>query len=261
MFPIAHLWLLERVVPEATAAHRIGAVWPDMLFGAPLTHVESHQRGDELLAFARSHGDDPEFAAFVAGVITHGSEPHGFDWYSDECYGGAPLAAKGYAFQRGRPLAPAVATACGLPPADGPWKAHNIVEMAFESPLHSSDPGLADGFVCACADRALVGRIAARLAVFYRRPADALAGAVLGFAAWWVAPTSERALADVYARQVRQKHAGASPDPEAIGRLIGAAGEIIAPDRDAYLAGCVAAVSDLLGSLGIATARRAGHPG
>lgn len=257
MFPIAHLWLLERVVSEVTAAHRIGAVWPDMLFGAPLTHGESHQRGAELLAFARGHGDDREFAAFVTGVITHGSDPHGFDWYSDECYGGAPLAEKGYAFQRGRPLAPAVAAACGLPPVDGPWKAHNIVEMAFEPALHAAEPSLADGFAAACADRALVKRIAARLAAFYHRPAHRLAGAILGFAAWWVAPTSEDALAGVYARQVRLKHAGASPDPAAIGQLIGEAGAIIAGDRDVYLTGCVAAVGELLGSLGLATGRRA----
>lgn len=255
MFPIAHLWLLERVVLEPTAAHRLGAVWPDMLFGAPITHVESHQRGAELLAFARARRDaldDHEFAAFVTGVVTHGSEPHGFDWYSDECYGGAPRAAKGYAFQRGRGLAAEVAAACGLPPADGEWKAHNVVEMAFEPRLHGAEPGLADNFAAACADRAMVERIAARLAEFYGRPAEALAEAIWGFAAWWTPPTTVDALAAVYARQVRAKHPGAAPDPVAIGQLIGAAEAIIAPDREAYLAGCVWAVGALLKSLGIA---------
>ena len=45
-----------------------------------------------------------------------------------------------YAFQRGAPLAAATAAACHLAPQYGHWKAHNIVEMACELPLHAADP-------------------------------------------------------------------------------------------------------------------------
>src|SRR5579859_5951229 len=132
MFPIAHVWLLERVVPAPIPAHYLGCVWPDMLFGGPLAHGDTHQRGAELLAFARDRlergaPNAAEFLAFVIGALTHGSQPHGFDWYSDEAWDNSTPEAKGYAFQRGLPLAEATAAACRLPQHYGTWKAHNIV--------------------------------------------------------------------------------------------------------------------------------------
>lgn len=90
MFPIAHGWLLAELTEQPAAAAYLGCVWPDMLFGSPLAHPQSHQSGAGLLAFARglpAGAERDEFMAFVRGVITHGSEPHGFDWFSDEGYG------------------------------------------------------------------------------------------------------------------------------------------------------------------------------
>ena len=96
MFPLAHAWLLARVVPKPTPAHYLGCVWPDMLFDSPLSHPQSHRSGAALAAYAQSLADAEDAAtlrAFVTGVLTHGSEPHGFDWYSDEEYGAAdPLS-------------------------------------------------------------------------------------------------------------------------------------------------------------------------
>lgn len=256
MFPIAHLWLLERVVIEPVPAHLLGCVWPDMLFGSPLTHHDSHQRGADLLKFARARvaagaPDAGELMAFVVGALTHGSTPSGFDWYSDECYGGEPASAKGYAFQRARPLADAAAAACRLPRELGWWKAHNLVEMACELPLHADEPDLADRFATACADAALVGRITRALAEFFGRPADALAASVRAFESVWARPTSSAEMARVYARQVHLKHGVDDPDETALAELITQAGELIAPDRDVYLVHCVDQVRELLDQLAI----------
>jgi hypothetical protein len=259
VFPIAHVWLLERLVPQPSAAHYLGCVWPDMLFGSPLSHVESHQRGAELLAFARARqtsGADgaAEFAGFIVGALTHGSVPHGFDWYSDERYGDAPAAARGYAFQRGRPLAEATAAACHLPPQYGAWKAHNIIEMAFELALYAVDPGLGDRFAEVLANHDLVGRIALPLAEFFGQPTDRLAAAMRTFAEWWARPASPAAMAHLYARQVRAKHGVADPDEPALATLIERATDIIASDRDAFLAHCVAHVGQMLAALGVQNA-------
>lgn len=255
MFPIAHVWLLERIVPAPTPAHYLGCVWPDMLFGGPLTHIESHQRGADLLAFAQARqragvSDADELLAFVTGALTHGSQPHGFDWYSDEEWGEQPPGAKGYAFQRGLPLAAATAAACRLPPADGPWKAHNIVEMAFEVLLYSAGPRLGERFAAANRDEALVARIAVPLAGFFGKPAEALAAAMTTFARYWIFPASVATLAHIYVVQTRAKHHVHDPDEAALAGLIERATDLIAPDRDAYLETCVASVAAMLREVG-----------
>ena len=48
MFPIAHAWLVERLVAKPQPAHYLGCVWPDMLFESPLTHPQSHRSGMTL---------------------------------------------------------------------------------------------------------------------------------------------------------------------------------------------------------------------
>ena len=255
MFPMAHVWLLERVVPRPLPAHYVGCVWPDMLFGSPLTREESHTRGADLLAFARQRlADDvpgaSDFLAFVAGAITHGSEPHGFDWYSDEQWGDEP-SLRGYAFQQGASIANATAAACDLAPAFGPWKAHNIVEMSFELTLYDADSGLPDRYAAAAEDADLRSRLADGLASFYGRPGPALAESMRAFAQWWVRPTSAAALAHVYARQVRIKHDARAPDEYAIAALIERAGALTASDRADYLTTCVTRVGDLLSSLDV----------
>src|SRR5579859_3918766 len=96
MYPIAHAWLIQRLIPDATSAHFLGCVWPDMLYDSPLTHPLSHRSGRLLVERARNVADASAteiVRTFVAGALSHGSEPRGFDWYSDEEYGGQPAAA------------------------------------------------------------------------------------------------------------------------------------------------------------------------
>jgi hypothetical protein len=227
-----------------------------MLFGSPLSHFDSHQRGDQLLAFARARQADgatdaAEFARFVAGALTHGSVPHGFDWYSDERYGDEPDSAKGYAFQRGRPLAAATAAACRLPPQYGAWKAHNVVEMAFDLALYAANHRLGDRFATALADHDLIARSAGPLAEFFNQPAESLAASIRNFGEWWTRPESPAVMAHVYARQVQAKHGVADPDEHALAALIERAGTLVAPDRDAFLDHCIAQVGQMLRALNV----------
>jgi hypothetical protein len=250
MFPIAHAWLLERLVNQPQPAHYLGCIWPDMLFSSPLSHTQSHREGAALATYARSlppSTENDEFRAFVVGVLTHGAEPHGFDWYSDEEYGGRPREERGYAFQRARPFASEAAQACGLPEEQGWWKAHNLVEMAFETPLYSAQPHLGDQLAAACADEALHTRIAAHLASQYQLTAESLALPMHRFAGVVkLHPATVEQLARIYAVQVRLKHDGAVADVEALARLIARAQAEIAADRDIYLATCVTKVGEML---------------
>src|SRR5690242_18295277 len=211
MFPIAHAWLIERLVAAPTPAHYLGCIWPDMLFESPLSHTESHRSGSQLadaLATLPAGPARAEFRAFVMGALSHGTEPHGFDWYSDEEYGGRPASDRGYAFQHAVPLAEDAALACGVAPDQGWWKAHNLVEMAFEQPLYLAAPHLGASLADACADETLCTRIASMLAGIFGHPPDALAGAMLRFpSVVTFAPTTLRTQAETYAHQTRLKHA------------------------------------------------------
>jgi hypothetical protein len=256
VFPIAHCWLLEDVIPEPLPAHLLGAVWPDMLYESPLTHAESHQRGRKLLDFARARlaagaPGASEFTAFVVGVLTHGSEPRGFDWFSDEAYDDPQPDGRGYAFQRGAPLAAETAVACRLPAEMGLWKAHNIVEMACDQRAHAADRALGERLLAALGDTALVARMAAHLEAFYGKPAQHLAASISNFTMWWQLPDSPAEQARVYARQVELKHQVTEPGAVALAGLIERAAALIAPDAERFQARCAAWVRAMLRDLAV----------
>ncbi|MGH2484377.1 MAG: hypothetical protein ACRDHE_00040 [Ktedonobacterales bacterium] len=250
MFPLAHAWLVTQLVDQPTSAHFLGCVWPDMLFGSPLDHARSHRSGRTLAAHATAPHDDEHgraFRQFVTGVLTHGSEPRGFDWYSDEEYGGLPSDARGYAFQHARALADDTARACGILRADGWWKAHNIIEMAFERDFAVSHPDLGTKIAAACADDALTTVVADALARVFACPADGLRAAMRRFpSVVSLQPTTHAALAEIYAVQVRLKHPGAAPDIPALTQLIERAEDLIADSKRAYLGDCVRLVGEMV---------------
>jgi hypothetical protein len=256
VFPIAHCWLLEQIVAEPLPAHRLGAVWPDMLYDSPLTHADSHWRGRELLDFARQRvaAGEPgarELAAFVVGALTHGSAPRGFDWYSDEAYDDPQPDGRGYAFQRGAPLADETAAACRLPAELGLWKAHNIVEMACDQRIYAANRALGDRLLVALDDAEVAARIAVHLADFYGQPAERLNASIGNFTMWWQPPDSTTTQARMYARQVELKHRVTDPDVPALAGLIERASTLVAPDAARFQARCADWVGALLRDLAV----------
>ncbi len=249
MFPIAHAWLTEQLVPEPTPAHYLGCIWPDMLFESPLSHSQTHRSGERLVAHAAKleGARGALFRQFVEGVLTHGSDPHGFDWYSDEEYGASGDKGRGYAFQRGLTLAKDAAVACDVPRDAGWWKAHNVIEMAFERPLFQERRSLGERLTQACGDASLVQAITGELAAVYNLEPDALATPILRFpevAA--LQPAKVETLASRYALQTRLKHAGARPRESEIARLIERAEDIVAHDGQTFLAHCASIVGAVM---------------
>ena len=249
MFPIAHAVLIRTLTGTPSTAHYLGSIWPDMLFASPLSHTQSHRSGTALRERVTAPG---ELRDFVAGVVSHGSEPHGFDWYSDEEWGSLPGEARGFAFQHARTLAEGAAKVCDVAPADGWWKAHNLVEMAAEHILYGNDPAPGRRLAEACGDTALHARIATDLCAQFGFPADALAEPMRRFPeVVTFAPASFQILAERYALQVRIKHPGAIPDSGAIARLIEQAEGLILPDFEAFMRECQSRVGTLLSSLAL----------
>ena len=249
MFPIAHAWLIEQLVSDPSPAHYLGCIWPDMLFSSPLTHPQTHHDGARLVAHlgAVTGATADGFRHFVAGALSHGSEPRGFDWYSDEQWGETGPQPRGYAFHKGLSLAHDAAAACDVPSDAGWWKAHNLVEMAFERPLYLANPTRGERLLAACHDEALVTTVAAELARVFALDPASLAVPIRRFPeVARLCPSSVESLAETYALQTRLKHAGAHPDVAAIARLIERAEGIIAADRDTYLSTCASLVGRML---------------
>lgn len=245
MFPIAHAYLMEQLFAQPTPAHYLGCVWPDMLFNGPLTHHQTHREGAALLAFARQ--DAPEIVEFTRAALTHGTEPHGFDWYSDEAYYAGK--EKGYAFVNAEPFVADIVAATGVPAEIGLWKGHNFVEMSFEMALGQQYPHLGLAVAASCANEALVQQVTAPLARHFGVAAEALTWNITHFPeSVALATPSSLDLARAYAKQLEFKHQVTHADVPAMAAIIDRIWEAIAPDRATFLARCVrnvAAVLDL----------------
>ena len=195
-------------------------------------------------------GDEAdEFRQFVQGALSHGVEPHGFDWYSDEEYGGLSSSERGYAFQHGRQLAERAAAACGVAPDQGWWKAHNLIEMAFERRLYAERPKRGERIATACADTALVERISVHLAERFGQSTDAPGGDDAAL------PSNRRIVPnDTRVARAHIRRADA-PAPSrraarwaALAHLIAEAETIVAPDADEFLRSCTTQVGAMLDS-------------
>ncbi len=248
MFAIAHAHLMERIFPERTPMHYLGCAWPDMLFNGPLKHEQTHRECLALLARAREHA--PELTPFVRAAITHGEEPHGFDWYSDKAYD--PGAERGYAFERARPFVDDVVAATHVPPDIGLWKAHNFVEMSFEIALGQAYPHLGPMVAAACTDGALARATAELAAGYFQVSADEVMRNIIDFPATVSLdhPTS-LTLAQTYAKQLELKHGVTDADIPAMAAIIDRVWEAIAPDREAFLEFCVREVAAMIAGIAV----------
>ncbi len=126
MYPQTHIYFAEKVLARENDSVALGSVFPDMIIGRYFNHLKAHSRGAEIYRYLRNNG---AFSDFRDGVVTHGFDPKGLDYYGDEKY---LDYERGYCFERGRPFVLATVMACNIPYEMGWWKAHNIIEMGVE---------------------------------------------------------------------------------------------------------------------------------
>lgn len=202
MFPVTHVYVIERLIPSAGPLHRLGGVFPDAVLTNGLPWARTHCSGAELHAFLEAQF--PAGLPFAVGVISHGCLPQGLDYYTDERYN---TGKRGYAFQQAEPYAARVARICHLPSDMGLWKAHNFVEMAVEWLIVQQHPGLGKRLRAAFLEPSLFSELGPYLGRFYECDGEALLRslpAMLPFLA--LEEASPVVLAERYQRQVRMKH-------------------------------------------------------
>ncbi len=243
MFAIAHAYLMEQLFTQPQPMCYLGCVWPDMLFNGPLLHKQTHKEGAQFLAFIQLNA--PDLIPFALAVITHGSEPHGFDWFSDEAYD--PGAEKGYAFERIRPFVQEVLAVTHAPPEMGLWKGHNFVEMTFEAQLSQQYPHLGLAVASACRSPELVNRVAEVAAAYFQQPAADLAQNITRFPdTVSLNQPTYASLAEKYAAQLELKHGITDADIPGMAALLQTVSEAIAADRDIFLQTSISEVGAMI---------------
>ncbi len=137
MYPLTHIYFARKVMGFLDDALLLGSIFPDMVTLCDIPWEESHRLG--LILWPHFKKAAPPLVHFTQGIITHGIEPRGLDYYSDEQYGSYE---KGYCFEKAKPLIEQVVEVLRIPPENGWWKAHNFIEMGIELHIYERFPEL-----------------------------------------------------------------------------------------------------------------------
>ncbi len=169
MYPLAHLYFAEKALAQRDLETVLGSIFPDVLFFSGYDWHYSHSLGVRFWESLNGHGRT--MGLFCRGVISHGIDPRGLDYYSDQQYRDYE---KGYCYEKARPLIKAVLEACDLSPAEGWWKAHNFIEMGAELYLYARRPDLLTRLHQALAATGTIARICKNMEIIFPGRADLL---------------------------------------------------------------------------------------
>lgn len=173
MYPLVHYYVNQQIFGRVSHLTALGALWPDLAVGAGGDRNEAHTQGAAFFTWCRQNM--PQALDAARGMIGHGVDPPCVDYYADEAW---PDHVRGYMFREALPYLPQVAACTGLdgetdipllPPGGEPprsnvwWKAHNLVEMAYEMITARLHPQLGAELLTAVADAQAVETLARAL--------------------------------------------------------------------------------------------------
>ena len=191
-------------------------MFPDTIIVSGLEWNLTHKPGLALLGELAASGEHER--SFALGWLSHVTDPHGLDYFSDDAY---PGTRRGYCFELALPNSRRAAEICGLPEELGWWKAHNFVEMGIELLAAHDWPEGAGRCEMALAKAgehdATIRRAASLLDVDAQSTRDGYEGfsCFLRFD-----DISPEGLASAYERQVQAKHGVEHIDRDAAASLI-----------------------------------------
>jgi hypothetical protein len=242
MFPQTHVYFASRVLGKLNDAVVLGSIFPDIAIGAGVNRDLSHGSGLEMLEFL---SQDQRLVDFALANITHGVNPDGLDYYSDELH---PPFEKGYCFEKARPLVEDTVYACNIPPEMGWWKAHNIIEMGIEL-LISSSGNYGQIISRSFENHSLISDISEKMGVFYSLDSQPFMARIKKFPDVVDSSKSScQSLALKYNDQMLDKHNIQVKIPE-VGQLILEASEIVKNDFEDFFNSVTKIVKNRISSL------------
>ncbi len=208
----------------------LGSIFPDLVLLSGLDWETSHSLGEKIWHHIHKGGE--ERVLFSLGVISHGIEPRGLDYYSDEKFG---TFEKGYCFEKARPLVDAVVEACNLSLNDGWWKAHNFIEMGVELYLNRRRPELISKLRRAFSNTGLITSLIRDLSPVLKIEKAPLEKSFEKFKQFAEdEPVDARALAIRFQRQIYIRHNIESINISQSRAIIEKGEKIIIPDIEAF---------------------------
>lgn len=239
MFPYTHICFAKDVLGDMTSEMVLGAVFPDTVIAGFLEHSETHRRCAQLHNFLSRVR---LFQNFAKAVITHGTTPHGLDYYCDEEYHDF---SKGFAFEQARPLVNKVIKACKLPEDMGWWKAHNFIEMGCELWMYNNRQDCYGHLAKALDDRGLILSLSELLAPFFDVPVGKIAMSFPIYGEYvLLGEVTAPKLAEKYGLQTKKKH-GINIDVAAAADVIEDALVIVNQSLPEFMAFCTTEVKKL----------------
>lgn len=202
MYPLTHIYFAKKVLRYLDDPAILGSIFPDVIILSGIPWKESHTLGMKIWQHFR--GKQADLVNFSLGVITHGIEPKGLDFYSDEKY---KNFEKGYCFEKAKPLIGSVVEACNISSKDGWWKAHNFIEMGVELYINEKCPQLLPSLQKSFDNNSLVQKLGKELSPVLDRDKDLIENNFFTFKRFLKEePLDAELLALRYQRQIYFRH-------------------------------------------------------
>lgn len=233
MFPLTHALVAQNLLNSAHPRIILGGVFPDLANVIGLHRDVTHEMGEDFYRFCQRQEEN--LLDFAQGVISHGANPPGLDYYADQSYRGQD---QGYCFQRAVPLVERVVETCGIPPHMGLWKAHNFIEMAFDVISVELYPSLTDQFAAALADGAAVKACARILGGYFHIEEEKVETAFLRMPHFFcLTDVTSFHMAEKYALQLEKRHGVKNADPWGMAEVIQEAREMVQGEFTPFING------------------------
>lgn len=241
MFPLTHVYVAQKVFQPTTDLLILGSIFPDTTIGNSLTYDQTHRQGKAIYNYIKRK--NPDFLPFAWGIITHGVNPKGLDYFGDEKYNNF---LKGYCFEKARPIIQATIEACNLPPRFGWWKAHNFIEMAIELDIVSRFPQVHQALSKAYENSQLIADIGELMADFFYETPDGIIRGLKHFRQYILEEgVSASNLAINYDRQMFRRHS-ININIDKVEELIIWSRELVQDDYEQFLEYCIGEISTCL---------------
>ncbi|MDD2498384.1 MAG: hypothetical protein PHT78_00110 [Desulfitobacteriaceae bacterium] len=242
MFPLTHVLVAQNLLSSSDHQVILGGIFPDLGNAIGLNRIITHEMGTGFYGFCRDNY--PEYLNFARAIITHGSQPHGLDYYADECYQGEE---KGYCFQRARPFCGKVVAACDIPQEMGLWKAHNFIEMAYELIAVERFPHLSDLVPEMLDDKYIIAKCSDLLGHYFNIDTSKVGTIISSMPTFFcLLDVTPQNLAAKYARQLEIRHQIKGADVAAMSKIIEEVKESVALEFGDFISSSIELISDLL---------------
>ncbi|MBI2252172.1 MAG: zinc dependent phospholipase C family protein [Armatimonadetes bacterium] len=203
MFPLTHLYILEKILNNLNSQVVLGSIFPDTILINKLSWEKTHEEIYKFKDYLIKNNKFKDYLFFLIGVFSHSVNPPGIDFYADRLY---KDYKEGYCFAKGRLIVKQVILTLKIKPSIGHWKSHNFIEMGIESLIYPFSNNLREKLNLVLKEKKLIKEISKLLGDFYKIDFKIIELGFKEFLNFIDLKGEEKLLAEKYLLQIKQKH-------------------------------------------------------